>query len=154
MKLLSAIGGGLAGAVAVTLIQEIVKRTEPEAPRMDLLGMNAISKVLSYAGQPVPDDKKLFRVTLAGDILSNAFYYSMAVASNKSIWTRGTVLGLAAGIGAVALPGPLGLNPEYSNKTAKTRLITTSLYLAGGLIASAVAKALNKPKRLDFKPGK
>ncbi len=144
MKIVSAIVGGLAGAVAVTLIHEVVKRITSDAPRMDLLGMATVSKVLKFAGKPVPDDDKLFKVTLAGDILSNAIYYSAAVASNKKIWTRGSVLGLAAGIGAVVLPKPLGLNAIYSNKTAKTQVLTTSLYLTGGIIASAVTKALEK----------
>lgn len=144
MKLLAAIGGGLAGAVAVTLIHEIVKRVESDAPRMDLLGMEALSKILRHSDQPVPDKGTLFKATLAGDIISNAAYYSFAVASKKRIWTGGTLLGLAAGIGAVVLPKQLGLNPTYSNKTAKTQIITTSLYLAGGVIASAVAKALNR----------
>ena len=144
MKLLAAIGGGLAGAVAVTLIHEIVKRVESDAPRMDLLGMDALSKILRHSDQPVPDNDTLFKATLASDIISNAAYYSFAVASNKRIWTGGTLLGLAAGIGAVVLPKQLGLNPTYSNKTAKTQIITTSLYLAGGIIASAVAKALNR----------
>lgn len=147
MKLLSAIGGGLAGALAVTLAHEIVKRTESDAPRLDLLGMDAMSKVLRYTGHTVPGDKKLFEMTLAGDIISNAAYYGFAVASGKKIWTRGTLLGLAAGIGAVVLPGPLGLNPRHSNRTSKTQLIATSLYLTGGIVASAVARAIEKRRR-------
>lgn len=138
--------GGLAGAIAVTLIHEVVKRVESEAPRMDLLGMEALSKVLRHANQPVPRRDDLFKATLAGDLISNAAYYSFAVASDRKIWTGGTLLGLAAGIGAVVLPKYLGLNPAYSNKTAKTQIITTSLYLAGGMIASAVAKKLEKKR--------
>ncbi|WP_374163273.1 hypothetical protein [Arcticibacter sp. MXS-1] len=146
MKILSAIGGGLAGALAVTLIHEVVKRVDSEAPRMDLLGMDALSKILRHSEQPVPSEDKLFKATLAGDIISNAAYYSFAVARNKKVWTSGSLLGLAAGIGAVVLPKYIGLNPAHSNKTAKTQILTTSLYLAGGLIASAVAKSLDKKR--------
>ena len=154
MKLSSAIIGGLAGAVAVTLIHEVVKRNDSEAPRMDLLGMDAISKILRKADQPVPQEDKLFKITLAGDIISNAVYYGFAVASNKRIWTGGTILGLAAGIGAVVLPKHLGLNSAYSNRTAKTQLMTSSLYLVGGLVSSAVAKLLESKRKKKGLAGK
>jgi hypothetical protein len=46
MKLSSAIGGGIAGAITLTLIHETVRRPITDAPRMDLLGMEAIAKTL------------------------------------------------------------------------------------------------------------
>src|SRR3954467_11574166 len=123
MKTITALGGGLAGACAVTLIHETVKRIVPEAPRMDLLGMNAISKGLDVAGWKNPDENKLFTLALAGDIISNALYYSMAgIGKENNVWRKSTMLGLAAGVGAVFLPGPLGLNERHSNKTLSTKL--------------------------------
>ena len=50
MKTIAALGGGLAGAAAVTLLHETVRRIVPEAPRMDLLGKQALSKGLNAAG--------------------------------------------------------------------------------------------------------
>src|SRR5215207_1406053 len=102
MKTIAALGGGLAGAAAVTLIHETIKRIVPQAPRMDLLGMNAISKGLGAAGLKKPNQEKLFTLALAGDLLSNSLYYSMAgIGKEKNAWLRASLLGLAAGIGAV-----------------------------------------------------
>jgi hypothetical protein len=147
MKLLSILGGGLAGAVALTILHETLKRVDPDTPRMDLLGMDAATKTLKSVGAKVPDRKELFNWTLAGDIISNTIYYSLAVSGKKkSTWLRGSVLGLAAGIGAVALPKSLGLNDEHSNRTAKTKVMTTALYSIGGLVASATTKYLQNKK--------
>jgi len=145
MKPLTALGGGLAGACAVTLIHETVRRIVPEAPRMDLLGMNAISKGLAAAGMEKPDENKLFTWALAADVVSNSLYFSLAgLGKEKNAWLKTSLLGLGAGIGAVLLPGPLGLDEKHSNKTVATKLMTIGLYLAGALVTTAVMKALEK----------
>jgi cytochrome c biogenesis protein CcdA len=144
MKPIAAFGGGLAGAAAVTLLHESVKRIVPEAPRMDLLGMNAISKGLNAAGINTPNNTQLFVITLAGDLLANSLYYSAAgIGKEKNIWLRSSLLGLAAGIGAVTLPGPLGLNEKHSNRTTATKLMTVGLYVAGAVVTTAVIKLLS-----------
>ena len=152
MKVLSAIGGGLAGACALTLLHEITRRIDKDAPRMDLLGREAIAQGLRFAGQNPPDSDKLQKVTLLGDILSNTLYYSLAAAGHKKyVMPKGTVLGLVAGLGALFLPKPMGLNPAHSNRTLKTQVLTTSFYLVGGLVASLVAKKLEKKSEKNEK---
>lgn len=147
MKTIASLGGGLAGACAVTLIHESVRKIVPKAPRMDLLGMNAISKGLNAAGIKTPTGKKLFTMALVGDILSNAIYYSVAGAGNdKNIWLKSSMLGLAAGIGAVVLPGPLGLEKTHSARTTETKLMTVGLYVAGALVATAIMKLMARKK--------
>jgi hypothetical protein len=148
MKTIASLGGGLAGACAVTLIHESVKKIVPKAPRMDLLGMNAISKGLNAAGIKTPTGNKLYTMALAGDILSNSLYYSLVGAgSEKNIWLKSSLLGLAAGVAAVSLPGPLGLEERHSNRTTETKLMTVGLYVAGALVATAITKLLAKKKQ-------
>jgi hypothetical protein len=148
MKATTALAGGLAGATAVTLIHESIKAVVPQAPRMDRLGMQALSKTLRKANQPVPKENTLFTLTLLGDLVSNALYYSAAgIGSEKNIWIRSSLLGLAAGVGAVVLPEPLGLNKQYSNRTLSTKVMTVGLYVAGSLVTTAVIKLLNRKKR-------
>jgi hypothetical protein len=148
MKLISSIGGGLAGACALTLLHEIVKKLDSDAPRMDLLGMQAVKKGINKTSQPMPDDKHLYQIAMVGDIISNTIYYSLGVAGKrKYIWPKGALAGAAAGLGAVFLPKSLGLNPAYSARTLKTKAFTTGLYLIGGLIASAVAKKLENNRK-------
>ncbi len=148
MKQLNALGGGLAGAVAVTLIHETVKRIVPNAPRMDLLGMNAISKGLEAAHLKKPHETRLFVMAMAADIFTNALYYSLAgMGKEKNIWVKSSMLGLAAGIGALVLPRPLGLPERHSNKTTSTKIMTVGLYVTGAIITSTVIKLLAKKKK-------
>ncbi|MCR5887767.1 hypothetical protein LRS06_08235 [Hymenobacter sp. J193] len=139
---LRALGSGLTGAVVLNLIHETVRRVRPEdAPRMDILGERGLRKMLRSAGAPQPDAKAAYGLTLAGDILSNGLYYSL-VGSGRGAWWRGAALGLAAGVGGVKLPGPLGLGNGPSNRTPQTKAMTVAWYLIGGLVAAATAKAL------------
>jgi hypothetical protein len=148
MKAIASLGGGLAGAAAVTLIHESVKKIVPNAPRLDLLGMNAISKGLNAAGIKTPTGSKLFAIALTGDILSNSIYYSLAGAGNeKNLWLRSSLLGLVAGITAVSLPRPLGLEDKHTNKNTSTKLMTVGLSVAGALITTAVTKLLAHKKQ-------
>jgi hypothetical protein len=148
MKTVAALGGGLAGASILTLIHETTRRISPKAPRMDLLGMNALAKVLNHNKVKVPGNKSLFLWTLASDVLGNALYYSLTGAGKeRGVWWRGSLLGFVAGLGAVLLPKPLGLNESYSNRTLATKLMTVGLYLAGGLVASAIGSLLEHKKK-------
>jgi hypothetical protein len=148
MKTLAALGGGLAGAASVTLIHETMRRIVPQAPRMDLLGMNAISKGLRKTGFKTPAENKLFTWALVGDLASNSLYYSLAgIGKEKNAWTKSAVLGLAAGLGAVLLPRPLGLEEKHSNKTFATQVMTVGLYVAGALVTTAVMKFLERRKK-------
>ncbi|HWI91225.1 MAG TPA: hypothetical protein VNT20_08110 [Flavisolibacter sp.] len=147
MKTIASLGGGLAGACAVTLIHESVRKIVPKAPRMDLLGMNAISKGLNAAGIKTPTGNKLYTMALAGDILSNSIYYALAgTGDEKNIWLKSSMLGLAAGIGAVLLPGPLGLEEKHSARSTETKLMTIGLYVTGALVATVIMKLMAKKK--------
>jgi len=144
MKLLPSLGAGLAGALALTLIHETARRLRPEdAPRMDVLGMRGLRKLLGKANAPQPNEDTLFNLTMAGDVLSNGLYYSL-VGSGRHAVRRGLLLGLAAGAGGVLLPGPLGLGEAPSRRTPQTQGMTLAWYTAGGLVAGAVARALRK----------
>ena len=144
MKVLHALIGGLAGACAVTVIHQVIKKEDEEAPRMDLLGMESLTKIFEKVGVKPPVGKKLYNITMAGDILSNAVYYSLIGVGNEKTWLKGSALGLTAGLGAVFLPKPIGLNERHSNKTQRTQLLSVLYYFAGGVVSSAVMKLLNR----------
>lgn len=143
MKLSSAIGGGIAGAITLTLIHETVRRSISNAPRMDLLGMEAIAKTLDSVDAEVPKEDKLFKITMAGDIVSNALYYSLTgIGKGEQAVLRGAFLGLAAGIGAVYLPKPLGLNAAPAGRTIQTKVMTFALYTIGGVVAGFIGELI------------
>jgi hypothetical protein len=147
MKIESALGGGLAGALSLTLLHEAARRVLPSAPRLDVLGMRALAKSLRAVEQPVPDQNRLHNMALVGDLISNTLYYSLvSLGEGAHARRRGALVGLAAGIGAVVLPGPLGLGRGPSRRTVATQMMTIGWYLAGGLVAGVVAESLSAPR--------
>ena len=146
MNLKSTIGG-LAGACTLTLLNESVKKLDKDAPRMDLLGMNAVARLMKGNNILAQTAGKLFPVALAGDLISNSLYYSMADSGDKTkTLIRGGLLGLAAGLGAVVLPKTLGLNEEATTRTLKTKILTVTWYVIGGLAAAGAINLLEKKK--------
>jgi hypothetical protein len=144
MKGSAAIAGGLAGASTIASLHEGFRRLTPDAPRMDLLDMEALQKMLKAIHVQVPRRSELLKWTVVGEASSNLVYYSLlGVGGRKNVWLRGTLLGLAAGITAVVLPKPLGLSEAHSNRTPKTKAMTVGLYLIGGLVAAAVSKLVD-----------
>jgi hypothetical protein len=104
---------------------------------MDLLGERSLNKVLRAAGGKSLKGQALFEATLAGDLVSNAATYAL-IGCGKQAVLRGTLLGAILGIGAVVLPGPLGLGKTPNQKTPATELMTIGLYTLGGLVAGLV----------------
>lgn len=145
MNLPSALGG-LAGACALTVLNETVKKFDKDAPRLDLLGMNAVAKMMKGVGmRSLPGPAKLLPASMAGDLVANSLYYGMADAGdNKKTLIRGTLLGLGAGVGAVALAKPLGLDERPTAATTKTKALTVAWYVVGGLVAAAVINLITK----------
>lgn len=143
MKTSRSIGSGLAGACALTLIHEVARRIDPDAPRMDLLGMETITKLMNGVGLKPPPEERLHTVALLGDLVSNSMYYSMVgEGDDAGVWWRGAGLGLSAGLGAILSPPRLGLDPKPSRRTTRTRVMTVLWYLLGGLTAAATARLL------------
>lgn len=145
MNLLKSLASGLAGALALTLLHESARQIMPNAPRADILGMRVIEKTIVKAGETPPPDDQLHRMALAGDIASNSLYYSLVgVDAGKHSWLFGPALGVLAGIGAITLPGPLGLGEAPTERTPHTKAMTLLWYTAGGLVAALTYSLFNK----------
>ena len=147
MKLLPSLAAGFAGAIALNILHETVRRLRPQdAPRMDVLGERGLRKILNLADLPQPSEGKAYTATLLGDVLSNGLYYTVVGSGKHSLW-RGLALGVAAGVGGVVLPGPMGLGEAPSNRTPQTKAMTVAWYTVGGLVAGTVAQALRKRRK-------
>lgn len=132
--------GGLAGALSLTAVHETVRQFLPEAPRVDLVGVRALRQLMNKADVPLPGLSAQRQMALGGDLISNATYYSLAGPS----YTRGILLGLAAGIGGVILPGKMGLGEAPTSRSTTTQLLTIGYYTLGGIVATAVTRALSE----------
>ena len=138
----AALGSGLAGAIALTLVHETARRVIPHAPRVDVIGTRAIARPMRAAGYQPPRYNRLHKIALAGDLVSNSAYYSLVGAGGREpVWRRGALLGLAAGLGAALLPPLLGLGQQPHRKTPITQVLTVAWYFLGGLAAAAAYDA-------------
>lgn len=148
MKLINSLIGGFVGAVALNILHETVKRYYDKAPRIDLLGEEAVEKSMEAVGIDPPQGRDLYLATLAGDVISNGLYYSaIGLGDTKYVYVKGAIAGLAAGVGALQLPEPMGLDDLPVTYSNQTRALTVAWYLTGGLVAAAVISALeNKSK--------
>jgi hypothetical protein len=147
MKLLISLAGGLAGAISVTILHELIRKIDHSAPRLDKLGEEATAKLIAKTGHEAPTGNSLFATSLAGDIISNTLYYSLAGTRIKKSMATGSVLGLGAGLGALTLTRKMGLDDRTVNETPKRKLITVGLYLTGGLVAAGVMRWLENRKK-------
>lgn len=141
--LLRALIAGASGALATNALHETLRRVIPNAPRVDVLGMQALAKMYAAVGAEPPRGEALYRRTLVGDLVSNAAYFAPAGGvSREAAMPLGLGLGLAAGVGAAALPRPLGLEPSTTARTPVTALLSVALYSAGGVTAGFVGRRL------------
>lgn len=145
---------GLVGAVTVTVLNEGVRRRLPHAPRLEVIGERALAGTLDAAGVTPPRGRALYRWTLLGDLVANTAYYALVGAGSPGgVWGRGGALGLAAGLGAVVLPRPLGLGRQPGERAPLTPVLTAGWYLAGGLAAAATFRRLTG-ERTAGRPGR
>ena len=137
--------GGLAGALALNIIHETYRRFDNKAPRVDLVGEEALTNIIEATGNKAPTGNQLYAATLAGDVLSNAFYFSLiGFGDRKNLITRGAILGAVAGAGAVLFTEDLGLKDAPITRSNRTKVLTIGWYLIGGLVAAASIRALNE----------
>ncbi len=134
---------GFAGAAALSALNESLKKADPEAPRLDLIGEEAMVKSAEALSLPVPKGNTLYNAALAGDIMSNAAYYaSIGMGSKKNVFLRSIGVGLTAGMAAIKLPEPLGLNEEPVAATDKRKMMTVGYYVLGAMVTAIALKMM------------
>ena len=144
----SAIEGGITGAATLTILHELVRKFVPDAPRMDELGIQALTKIFKKLHLEVPDKDQMYLIATGSELATNGLYYAIAGAGSKdNVWLRGALLGGLAGVSAVALPEALGLDESASSRTLKTKVMTFAWYLLGGIVAAGVTQELDRRQR-------
>jgi hypothetical protein len=137
MKILKALAGGLGGSVIITALHQLLKNNYSKAPRLDLLGEEALLKGFDKIGVEAPAEERLYNIAMVSDIALNTLFFSAAAVTVSSC-SKGTLLGLLAGLGGLYLPEKMGLNPEHSNRTLPTKILTVGLYTIGGYAAGKI----------------
>jgi len=137
-RLTDSLISGVAGAVALTAVHQAARAMTDAAPRMDVVGMRALTRgITASVGDAPRSSNGLYLATLAGDLIGNSAYYSLATS-----YTRGAVMGLLAGLGALFLPERLGLGTPPKSERLSNQVMTVAWYVVGGLAAAATADCL------------
>lgn len=139
-----AIISGLAGALALTAAHEGVKVLfKKNAPKVDMLGQKSITKLFRKTGLGAPRKSVSYITSLAGDLLINTVYYSLATITKQPMVT-GTLLGTNAASGTIALPSLLNFGKKFIARNTTQKVLAYIIYLSGGLAAAGTYKALEK----------
>jgi hypothetical protein len=155
MKLASVIEGGITGATTLSLIQEALHKIDSESPRPLLHKSGVIKKIKKSSGKK--GSAKLY-VTLAGELLAAASYFGLTgLGKKKNAVLRGGILGATAGLASAFLNNEKEENGQMhglhngtlpsendENDETKKMLLNVLLYTAGGMLAGAAVKKVNK----------
>lgn len=140
MKIVASLLGGLTGALVLNALHESVRQIDNDAPRIDLVGEEAVNKLREAAGAAPLQGKDLYATALSADVLSNALYYSLIGLNSKHALKTGLLTGAAAGVGAICLTEKVGLNDAPINRNNQARALTVAYYTIGGLAAACAIK--------------
>ena len=135
---------GLGGAIVLTVLNESLKNLDNKMPRIDLIGEQALQKTSAFLGAEITNKNTLYKSTLAGDLLSNAAYFSLIAGKRKDLWKRAASSGFLAGLGAISLPSKMGLNDKPVTKSLTTKSLTIGYYMAGAFATAAILSLMEK----------
>ena len=140
---LATLAGGIAGALIIKGIHELVKKLDKDVPHFDHLDLNVREKHNFFGGEGGTENK-FFSGGLTGDLLNNAIHKSVSGLSDSNTDLKGGILGIASGLGAIYLPEVLGINHEHKGHSEKKHQVLATIYsLAGVFIASKVVEWIN-----------
>jgi hypothetical protein len=91
------LAAGAGGALALNAVHETVRRVRPDAPRMDVLGMRALARILGVMRIRPPRPPQLRRWALAGDLAANSLFYALLLGAHPARpWLRAVAGGALA----------------------------------------------------------
>ncbi|WP_294311288.1 hypothetical protein [uncultured Chryseobacterium sp.] len=124
---------GLSGALALSLLHETIRKNFDNVPEINKVGEEALNKALDKADMKITSHDQLYAATLAGDVIGNGMYYATTATSGFNIAS-----GLAMGLGALALPGKVGLDENPVAETTQKKVMTVAYYLFGAIVTKFI----------------
>lgn len=144
MSKVAALIGGIAGALVIKGIHELVKKIDSDVPHFESMDLDTPQKNNFLSGDS-DTPPKFFSGGITGDIFNNAIHSSISGLSDHSTDVKTGLLGVASGIGAIYIPEVLGLNKEHHGASEKKHEALRAIYgLAGVFIAGKVIEWVNE----------
>ncbi len=124
---------GLGGAIALTVLHEVIRKNFDNVPEINKVGEEALEKSLQNFDSTISSPDQLYAATLAGEVLGNGIYFA-GTATNSA----GIISGLAMGAGTVLLPSKLGLDNKPVAGNTQKKLLTVAYYIFGSMITKLI----------------
>ena len=124
---------GLGGAIALSVLHEVIRRNFDNVPEINKVGEEALNKVLDKADVKITNHDQLYAATLAGDVIGNGMYYATTATSGFNIAS-----GLVMGLGALALPEKMGLDENPVAENNQKKVMTVAYYLFGAVVTKFI----------------
>ena len=142
------IGSGLVGATSVAVLNYLAGRFLPAAPKLDILGLQLTTAAFKKLGIQPPSGWPAKALALLGSLASNSMFYGLVgLGGPKTAWLRGGALGLAMGLGVLALPPAFGIGKRETGRTPTAKTGTLIWYIVGGILAALTFAASHENKR-------
>lgn len=127
---------GVAGAAAVTGLNYLGQKLTPAAPRLDVLGRNAVRQGSRGVVGEVPSDATVRGTALIGDATLNSLFYGLAgIGRSKNPVVRGAAAGAVMGLAVVAIAPLLGLGRRPVGVGWTGKAMAVGQYTLGGIAA-------------------
>lgn len=147
---------GTIGAGALTAIHETARHTFNNSPRVELLGVRAIEKILSPLGINLSYNQ-LYSLSIASDLVTNGLGYAAVAAlfrdNKKKLFVACGLYGATVGLATWFAPPHVGLGQQPTNNRTKTSAMTVAWYVLGGLATAAAYSLLTRNPRVTDEPG-
>src|SRR5262245_31568357 len=141
---LQALGYGLAGAAAAAIANETARRVNPRPSPLAQLAQLA---QINFLGRRRRFNNPFGKGSMASNLFSNPLFYNFGrERSVKRNLLRSALLGIGAGLGSLALPKQKrGI--WRARGTSGSGLKTIGRLVAGGLVAAAASRLINRTLR-------
>jgi hypothetical protein len=144
------IASGLVGATSVAVLNYLAGRFLPSSPRLDILGLQLATAAFKKLGIQPPSGLPAKALALLGSLASNSMFYGLVgLGGPRTAWLRGGALGLAMGLGVLALPPAFGIGKREIGRTPTAKAGTLIWYILGGILAALTFAASHEKERLS-----
>lgn len=134
---------GAIGAVALNAVHGLAKKIIKDAPKIDEIGNEGLSKAIESVGLASPSEQVVDNTTTTFNFVTNTLSYRMiGEYDSKNLVLLGALHGLAVGAATLSLSKTLDLDETPVARTLLTECLTVTWYILGGIATATALKVI------------
>ncbi|WP_164112313.1 MULTISPECIES: hypothetical protein [Sphingobacterium] len=134
---------GAIGAIVLNAIHGLAKKTIKNAPKIDEVGKEGVTKAIRSVGLTLPSEQVIENTTTTFNLVTNTLSYRMiGEYKSKNLLLAGALHGLTVGLGTLSLSKKLNLDERPVTKTFLTECLTVTWYVLGGMATAMALKVI------------